>query len=381
MKHLLGVPKIMQKSALGVCTTLLCVAGVYAGALQINTERGWDIYTPPASGAGYRYGPSIIIHPDDSISIWTAAPPDGTSGWDSIKYKTSNDGGQTWSAETVALNPTAGSSDALSVCDPAAIYFNGYYYLGYTSTQNTSGLENDVYIARSTSPDSGFEKWNGSGWGGNPQPFIEFTGLSTSWGAGEPSFVVKDDTLYVYYTWLDATRTTRVATASVNDPNWPASLTYQGVAATNNSGGVGDEDSMDVKYIDDYGKFIGITVDDRFSSDSYIHVWESLDGLTFTSASGVSKYTQDWAHNAGISGGLDGHIDLSDNNFIAYAYSPTDGLDWARWATYLNPITISESNKPPKALAGTTVPEPGTGLMLFAGVLAILLLRKPRTQK
>lgn len=360
--------KMTSRFIVGIYVTLLCTASTYAGfSLEVSTQPGWDIYTPESAGYRYRYGPSIIINPSGSINIWTAAPPEGT-GWDTIRYKKSTDGGLTWSTESVALSPTSGSSDARSVCDPAVVYFGGYYYMGYTSTQNSKGLENEVYVARSRYPDRGFEKWNGSGWGGNPQPFIEFTGLSTSWGAGEPSFVVKDGTLLVYYTWLDATRTTRVASVSASDPNWPANLTYLGTAAVNNSNGSSStqEDSMDVKYIDEYEKFIGVTVNNRFSADSCIRIWESDDGLIFTPSSEITLNTQDWAHNAGISGGLDGHINLNANNFIAYAYSPNNGVTWGNWATYLNPITISN------------VPEPGMVSMLGTGIFALFLLLKRR---
>jgi hypothetical protein len=249
-----------------------------------------------------------MINSDNSISMWTAAPGVNGNGWDSIRYNTSTDGGVSWGTETVALQPTPGSYDAYSTCDPGVIYFGGYYYIGYTSTLNSNGTDNDVFVARSTSPDSGFQKWNGTGWGGNPQPFILYTGTAGQWGAGEPSFVVKDGTLYVYYTWVDGNHTTRVATVSASDPNWPADLTYHGTAGNNNS-----DDSMDVKYVDAYHEFIGVAVGDRFSAGSYLQFWESTDGLTFTAGSQVTANTQPWASNSGISGTADGHLDINDN--------------------------------------------------------------------
>ena len=323
---------------LGWAVVVLLAAGqANAVTLGLDTQPGWNIY----AGGGYRYGPSIIINPENSIDVWTSAPPANSIGWDSIRHMRSTDGGVTWGAETVALQPTPGSYDAYSTCDPGVVYFGGYYYIGYTSTQNAGGVDNEVCVARSTSPNSGFQKWNGAGWGGNPQPFIQFTGTSDQWGAGEPSFVVKDDTLYIYYSWVEGARTTRVATASVNDANWPAHLTYHGTAANN-----GLDDSIDVKYVDAYGKFIGVSVGDRFSSNSYLHVWESQDGLTFTSSAEVRANTQDWAHNAGISGTPNGHLDINDNNVVAYAYCPNDAMTWANWPTYLNPVTITCAPEP-----------------------------------
>ncbi|HWV64974.1 hypothetical protein [Chitinophaga sp.] len=50
-----------------------------------NVAAGWDIYT----GGVYRYGPSIIRHPDGSFDAWFAAPG-GTFG-DKVLYF--NEGG------------------------------------------------------------------------------------------------------------------------------------------------------------------------------------------------------------------------------------------------------------------------------------------------
>lgn len=315
-----------------------------SSGLQITAQAGWDIFdreNPPEGQTGsYRYGASIIINDDNSIDWWAAGPGlyPGYEEWDWIRYRHSVDGGKTWGTEKVVLRPTPGSLDAYSVCDPGVVKFGGYYYLGYTSTTSASGVENDVFVARSQSPTGPFDKWNGSGWGGNPQPFIEYDGSAGGWGAGEPSFVVKDETLYIYYTWNSAE--TRVATVSASDTNWPGNITHHGVALTRGSG----EDSTDVKYIDAYGKFIGISTANRFSAESSIKVWESKDGLTFTSAGKVEGIAvQDWAHNAGISGTANGHIDLEDDNFIAYAYSPSNSnVPWAYWNTHLNPVEISE---------------------------------------
>ena len=98
----------------------------------------------------YRYGPSIIINDDDSIDVWFCSPGDGGSQWDWVRYNHSTDGGTSWryswaSHKTtnmphVALVPSpVPSADRFSCCDPGAIKFGGYYYLGYTSTSTGNG--------------------------------------------------------------------------------------------------------------------------------------------------------------------------------------------------------------------------------------------------
>lgn len=93
--------------------------------------------------------------------------------------------------------------------------------------------------------------------GGEPAPIIYYTGDKTGWGAGEMSFVEVDGTLYIYYTWKTPNEnTTRVSIADATDENWPATIQYKGVAMTYDVGA--NEDSADVKYVEDYGKFIAI---------------------------------------------------------------------------------------------------------------------------
>ena len=152
--------------------------------IAINDE-GEVIYNPGSSN-GYNYGPSIIINDDGSIDAWFSSPGNNGSQWDWIRYRHSEDG-VNWSSSEVVLKPTPGSLDSCSVCDPGVIYFNDYYYLAYTGTNdvNRNGYNNSAFVARSENPDGPFEKWNGEGWGGDPVPMIEHTGDPSEWGIGE----------------------------------------------------------------------------------------------------------------------------------------------------------------------------------------------------
>ena len=55
----------------------------------------------------------------------------------------------------IALSPTPESHDHMWTCDPGVIKFGGYYYIGYTTTADERGVDNDVCIARSKTPDGG----------------------------------------------------------------------------------------------------------------------------------------------------------------------------------------------------------------------------------
>lgn len=298
-------------------------------------DTGNDIYTPCKNeDYVYRYGPSMIRNADGSIDSYFSAP--GVfDQWDWIFYRHSPDGGKSWTVEKAVLQPTPDSPDFYSCCDPGIVRSGDYYYLAYTSTVAEGGIDNNVFVARSKNLDGPFEKWNGSGWGGRPAPIIDYTGDPATYGAGEPSMVVLDGKLYLYYTWRDGElNQTRLSIADANDPNWPSTLEYNGIAIDHVAG---DTDSADVKYVEDYGKFIAVSTAQRFGTDSYIKVYCSNDGLTFTDSYALNSNISHCCHNCGISGRSDGHIRLSDNVYVAYAY----GQEFGTWATRINEVTLS----------------------------------------
>ena len=299
---------------------------------------GYDIYQLPESFPwGYRYGCTYLYNADGSVDAYFAAPGT-TEEWDWITYRHSRDGGATWSEEKVVLTPTEGSLDHYSVCDPGVVYFGGYYYLGYTSTLNELGMCNNVFVARSKNPDGPFEKWNGSGWGGcKPQPIFYYDESYVKFGYGEPSFVELNGTLYIYYSNLTPSgEYTMVATADATDENWPATVQTHGVAVKK------ETDSLDVKYVEDWGKFIAIAAGDRFSEDSWLAVYESNDGFSFELVDVVRKDTYAALHNVGISSRRSGRINLSEDAShlrVVYAYGET----WGLWNTRVQPITLQLS--------------------------------------
>lgn len=318
---------------------------------------GYDIFTPTEGvDWAYRYGPAILLNEDGSIDAWFASPAakNSTDEMDWFTYRHSEDGGYTWTDEKVVLYPSPGTLDELSVCDPAVFYYDGYYYIGYTSTIDGTGggLCNSTFVARSKNPDGPFEKWNGSGWGGDPYPIIYYTGPATSWGEGEPSFVILDDTLYVYITMdtVDASgeriKNTKVYTTDITEENWPANLEFRGYAINRwgiNEDGydLTDADSIDVAYVEKYKKFVAIGTNRRFTDYSCIVYYESNDGLTFNVVSEINTDILCGCHNAGIMKDNNGHIKEGDRMMIGYAYAGYNNGTWGYWATRFTSIEIT----------------------------------------
>ena len=294
-------------------------------------DEGYDMYSPTSSTA-YRYGPSIIKHEDETYEALFSSPGNLRDEWDYIRYRESDDG-LYWYNEQIVLKPTRNSEDCCSTCDPGLIYFNGYYYLGYTSTsaRSLNGYDNSVFVARSESIDGPYEKWNGESWGGSPVPIIRFEGEDKYWGYGEPSFVVKDDKLYIYYSaYIDVGSITYVATADLSE-NWPNTITDSQIAFNKIYG----QDSSEVVYVEDADMFLSLSIGDRLNEGSFVCLFESKDGIKFDFVEriyGIMPY----AHSIGISKDKNGHVNSEEDLLIGYAYGET----WGRWATRMHNVKL-----------------------------------------
>jgi hypothetical protein len=311
--------------------------------IQISADdEGFDTWNPRELTGGYRYGPTMILNADGSLDVWSAASGPGDIV-DLVSYKRLYDDCRKSTREVIAVKPTPASHDQMWTCDPGVIKFGGYYYIGYTTTADDRGVDNDVCIARSKNPEGPFtEKWDGEGWGTCPAPLIEYTDNPDFFGAGEPSFVLMGSTLYIYYAWALDSATTRVATADITDENWPAHLEFHGECIPSKDSG----DSSDVVYSDEYGRFIAVFTEKRFSDESYVAVWESFDGLNFRKSGFVKANTAKKLHNCGISARADGHIGAGDPVYLSYAYGGAGDGDWGNWATRMHKVTLSLADSP-----------------------------------
>lgn len=321
---------------------LLSVLGINAYAseyINVTTDKNgeYDIYTVPNSvSSGYRYGPSFIVNEDKTIDAFFASSGSSTEQWDWIMYKHFD--GKVWSEEKCVLQPTPNSFDRYSCCDPGVIYMGGYYYLTYTSTMNYDQTDNSLFVARSKEPDGPYEKWNGKGWGGfSPKPIVAFSQDPALWGIGEASMTELDGTLYLYYTESGTQgHSTALATADAGEENWPLTLKFRGCALENTS-----SDAIDVKYIEEYDRFIAVASDRRMTEESYLVFYESRDGLKFKISDICKKDVFAYCHNPGLSGDKRGHITKDMSCFVGYAY----GEEWGVWNTRVLPFSLSLSGR------------------------------------
>jgi len=331
----------------GACIVLLSCFTIYVSMsfeyeLAADIGAGTVIYEPTEK-YGYRYGPTMFFGEDGKLNAWFSAPGSG-SEWDYLKYKSSTDYGVTWSGEIDSVKPTENSRDQLSTCDPGAFKIGDYYYISYTSTINPDGKYNDCYAARAKSPEGPWEKWNGTGWGGDPQPYILYGSDAYYYGIGEPSIVVVGNKLYVYYTYIGELENgvsvdqTMLAIGDAKDANWPRTLKSAGAVINRGK----NEDSTDVKYVDAYKMFIAVSTKNRFTATATIKMYSSTDGIHFNEMKVNAPDVKKYCHNAGITGTESGHFDAAAKNYVGYAYGKT-GLNWGCWSTNLDPVTITKT--------------------------------------
>ena len=294
-------------------------------------EEGTTIFYTGDHG-GYRYGPSIVRNEDGSLDAWFASPGNNSTEWDYITYRHSEDG-ISWSGEKTVLRPTRGSKDRCSVCDPGITYFNGYYYLAYTATADSGrkGYNNSAFVCRSKNPDGPFEKWDGTGWSGDPEPIIAYEGDPDGWGIGEVSFVIKDEELLLYYTYFDIYGGYEALARADLVEDWPATLRFEGSVCPRNH-----QDSLDVVYVEDLDVFLAFSIEYRMTESSRIIVYLSQDGTDFTDADTAKTNVMNYAHNLGISKHLDGHITSEEELLVGYGY----GRGWGRWSLKIQEIIV-----------------------------------------
>mgnify|MGYP004644303601 FL=1 len=323
-------------------------AGTYLWVMTGGTEKS-GIWKCPDNGSTGSTGAVSYVDGkpvDGQFRCRITSNGSGNYFWDKITWRHSVDGGKTWTEEADALLPSDGKRDAFSVCDPGVAKWGGWYYIAYTSTEEPNGFDNDLYIARSKTPTGPWEKWSGNGWGQDPQPVIDYEPAagheSEVFGAGEPCIVVKDDVVYLYYSYNDYLvesngycTTTRVSVASSKDENWPGHLEYKGIALDKSD--VYMPDHTDVKYICRSQKFVAIHAERRDTDSSRMRVWESNDGIHFTKGGLIEGELRRGIINAGMSGDAQGQVRYGVQQFLCYAHSDATRV-WGRWLTWFQPL-------------------------------------------
>lgn len=308
---------------------------------------GWDLYSYNNSAfTSIRYSPSIMVHDDGSIDAWYTLPGGydvtGAAFFNQISYIKSADQGKTWTEEKIVLRPTPGSIDQYYVRNPSVIKYGKYYFMTYESRTNgtttASGSNNNIFVCRSLNPYGPWQKWNGTGWGGNPASVVKITPLKvTYYGVGETSLISKNDSVYLYYSLgkdsSQATRTVRTK-ALLTDSLWPGKITIapvdtilkrnmrlsKTIVQYNNS------DRVTIKYDKSKNAYYAFGVINRLTDSSYIQMWSSSDGLVFNELGKLKNGVNSFASMIGIASDSLGQWNSMANKYMSYSYGAASML-------------------------------------------------------
>jgi hypothetical protein len=289
------------------------------------------------------YGPSIILK-DGKYHVFFCS-----KGWlqhpsgDAIRYTSSTDG-QNWAQARVILQATATNGSDLAACDPSLVFYQGFYYLYYSSATTTSHNNHQtvIQVARSAQIQGPYFTYTQRGtWEHTPRdprilifPLRLHTSQRTGYGAGQPSVIVRNGELFMWYTddsvLVDGQPQVRAYMLRSTDP-----LKWRPDPA--NGTNLINEASIDVKFDASQAQFVMVRVEKEFTADSYLATAHSTNGLTWTVPQNVfpSSRFPPYTHDAGIAGDETGVL-ISSPTLTGFGapYNLTDRNSWAKWNLY-----------------------------------------------
>lgn len=308
-------------------------------------------------GNTHAYAPTTMFYQGTFYRYFCSLGDASIGSWDTVRLVTSTDG-MNWSAPSIAINASNMETER-AACDPSAFKFNAgdgdYFYILYSG--NAKNIETVNFIARSASPRGPFLKYTMRGtWEENaPDPkiihFPQQHGTSY-YGAGQPTAVVKDGELQVWYT----DTTTEFPGPQVNKIFFRKSkdaIHWSKPILTN----IGNsEASSEVKFSPLLNKYIFFSLLDGHGTNASITIRTSDDGITWSERTTLcdSQCTPDWTHNIGVSGDEFGHM-IGFTTIISYGApfdnnpnydndcdkSPTP-LCWGHWDLFDSVLNLIE---------------------------------------
>lgn len=267
----------------------------------------------------YAYAPSIVLQ-NNVYHVFFCSGGNISPAWDYIRYITSTDGGASWSTPVDMLHATGFQGMDLAACDPTVIFFQGFYYMFYGSAvTNAPGVfQNVIQVARSDSIAGPYLTYTQRGtWDDTPtdpqviiKPMQVRTQQPSGYGAGQPSVVVVNGKLLMWYTDDSLTVTQngdfgafRLFMLQSSDPvSW--------VPDVNQRTDISGQDSPDVKYDSVHNQFVAMWVGNMFTSGASLVQAVSTDGLhwgTRETVIGVGSFPP-YTNNAGATADENGNL-------------------------------------------------------------------------
>lgn len=294
-------------------------------------------------GFAYAYAPSIILKNGTYHVFFCSEGGGHYPSWDAIRYTTSTDG-QTWSKPQVMLQATAANGQDMAACDPSLVFYQGYYYLYYSSAVTTASktYQTVIQVARSVSIAGPYLTYTRRAtWEKTPTdpkviiyPLEMHSTQPSGYGAGQQSVIVQNDRLLMWYTddsvFVTGQPQMKTYMLESADPvSWSPDVTH----ATN----LVNQASIDVKFDSSQSQFVMVRVENEFSPTSYLARAYSSDGMNWAAPQAVypSEQFPQYGHDAGIAGDETGNL-TSPQTMVGFGvpYGLANADNWGHWDLY-----------------------------------------------
>jgi hypothetical protein len=335
---------------IGIWTSVLALLALWLGSCsQSGTMQTQKL--PPSyfrivdavnSGSTYAYAPAIIVK-DGTYHVFYCSKAMLIPTWDAIRYTTSTDS-KTWSTPQIMVLPSWDNGMDMAACDPSLVYYQGFYYLYYSSAMTTAPnvFQTIVRVARSVNIDGPYLTYTQRGtWEpGPPDPQIIISPMQIhttnppGYGAGQTSVVVQNGKLLMWYTddslFVDGQPNLQTFMLESSDP-----VTW--VPDTSCATDLVNQPSIDVKYDPSHSQFVMVKVENEFQSDAYLGFAVSADGMHWSSPQTVISPSEFplYTHDAGMAGDETGNI-VSLHTLVGFGapYGLANVNNWGQWDLY-----------------------------------------------
>jgi len=345
---------LMLRTALGIAIPSVLALGLAScggsgkGSMPSQPPSFFQIVDAQNGGFSYAYAPSIIVK-DGTYHLFFCSMALVIPTWDSIRYTTSTDG-KTWSTPQIMVLPSFDNGMDMAACDPSLVYFEGYYYLYYSSAMTTAPdvFQTIIRVARSVNIDGPYATYTQRGtWEvtpADPQIIISPMQIHTTdapgYGAGQTSVVVQNGKLLMWYTddsvFVGGEPNLQTFMLESTDPiTWNPGPTH----ATN----LVEQGSIDVKYDPIKKQFVMYRVENEFTANAYLARAFSGDGIKWTSPETVVQDSEFplYTHDVGVAGDETGKI-VTSHALLGFGapYKLAAVNNWGQWdlyGMYVNP--------------------------------------------
>lgn len=343
----------MSRAGFGAAVLVLLAFWLASCGQSTNTATSqppsyFRIVDAVTSGSTYAYAPSIIVK-DGTYHVFFCSMAVLIPTWDAIRYATSADG-KTWSTPQIMVLPSWENGMDMAACDPSLVFYQGFYYLYYSSAMMTAPqiFQTIIEVARSVNIDGPYLTYTQRGtWESTPPdpqiiiyPMQIHTTNPPGYGAGQTSVIVQNGKLLMWYTddslFVGGQPNLQTFMLESTDPvTWTPGPSH----ATNST----NQGSVDVKYEPSHGQFVMVGIQNQFQSNAYLTFEVSSDGMNWSmpqTAIPPGEFPV-YTHNAGMAGDETGNI-VAPHTLVGFGapYNLANVNNWGQWdlyGVYVNP--------------------------------------------